>query len=293
MKRWITIAVALLVVAFLASSIFTLNPRVQAVVLQFGEPVRAVTKPGPHLRIPFIQSVQKLPKTVLFLNAEPEDAISQDKRTIIADYYVVWRINDALRFVRTMGTVSQALIRLDDVVFSSVRQEISRTPFDELIVARKELTDRIVKDASPKLTAYGIDLLDVEFVRLELPQQNQQAVFDRMRSERDRIAQQERATGNAEATRIRAETDREVAVMVAEANRKAQEIMGKADAEATRIYAEAYGRDPGFYAFWIRLQTLRDGLKDKTTLVIDRNDPIARTLMGQEVLRTPSPAATR
>lgn len=282
MRRWVLIGIVVLAIAVLASSVFTLNPRVQAVVLQFGEPVRAVSRPGPHLRIPFIQSVQLLPNTVLFLNAEPEDAISQDKRTIIADYYVVWRIDNPLDFVRTMGTVTQALIRLDDVVFSSVRQEISRTPFDELIVGRKELTDRIVKDAQPKLEGYGISLMDVEFVRLELPQANQQAVFDRMRSERDRIAQQERATGNAEATRIRAETDRQVAVMVAEANRQAQEIMGKADAEATRIYAEAYGKDASFYGFWVRLQTLQEGLKDKTTLVIDRTDPIAQTLMGRD-----------
>lgn len=286
MRRWlVTGIVIILAIILVSSALFTTNPRTQAVVLQFGDPVRSVQAAGPHMKVPFIETVQLLPKTVLFLNAQPEEAISLDKRTVIADYYVVWRIKNPMLFVKTMGTVAKSLIQLDDIVFSSVRQEISRTSFDELIVARREMTNHIVSDAAPKLERYGIDLLDVEFVRLELPQQNQQAVFERMRSERDRIAQQEKAQGTAEGTSIRADTDRQVATMVAVAKRQAQEIMGKADAEATRIYAQAYGKDPSFYSFWIRLQTLQQSLKNQATLVIDRNDPIAQTLMGQGVGR--------
>lgn len=270
MKNKISLIVLGLIVIVGLSSVYIVDEKEQAVVLQFGNPVASVRDAGLNYKLPWpIQNVVTYEKRLLEYDSNPTDVITKDKKTLIADNYARWRIADPILFLQTLVNENNAYSRLDDIIYSELRVELGKHEFTEIISTNREKIMKIVADRSnEKLSTYGIEVIDVRIKRVDLPQENEKAVFGRMQAERKRQANKYRSEGEEEATKIRATTDKEKKIILAEAYQTSQEIRGKGDAKAITIFANAYNRDPDFYNFMRKLDAYKVTLKDKTTIVL-------------------------
>ncbi len=259
-------AIAVLALFLVADALFTVHQTKQALVLQFGNPVRVVREPGLNLKLPIIQQVEYFERRVLGFDAAPVELILGDQRRLVVDAFARYRITDALRFRQTAGTEEAFLGRLSPIVISALRNVLGETSLFELLSAdRRALMERIREQTNAKLQPFGVEVVDVRIKRADLPPENMDAVFRRMRSERLREANELRAQGAEIAQRIRARADRERTVLLAEAKRDAEILRGQGDAEAIQIFAEAAGQDPEFYAFYRSMQAYLEALTDDTT----------------------------
>ncbi len=290
MKR-IWLHTSLIIVLFALILIFkpwyVLDETEQGVIVQFGKPVRVVQKSGFHLKLPYpFQVVRKLERRLLEYDSPPEEVITRDKKTIVVDSYVRWRIVDPLVFLQTVVSESRAIVRIDDVVYSELRTEIGRVDlFDLVSKARKEVMEKVTARSNEKTREFGVEIVDVRIKRADLPKQNEEAVFQRMKAERERQARQYRSEGEEEATKIRAEADKEKALILAEAEKQAQILRGEGEAEALRIYAEAYRKNPEFFAFLRTLEMYRKSFTEGDTFVLTPASDILtylRSLQGPQ-----------
>jgi len=273
------------VVLFVNFFVFEVNTKTQAVVRQFGQVVRTVDQPGWYIRIPVLQRVVLLPgqDRLLDYNARTTEALTRDQKTVIVDSYTKWSVADPALLLEKVGSIQGAQDRLDDIVWSVTLNEIASRTYDDLIrFARDDIMAAATAKADARAREFGIRVHDIRIRRIDLPEQNAQSVYARMASDRQQVAQAYLAEGEAEATRIRAETDRQVAEILAQAAREAAEIRAAGDAEAARIFAEAYSRDAEFYAFWNSLQVYTEALGEHTTLVVDKDDELARYLLNSQ-----------
>ncbi len=253
----------------LYGSMFTVNMKQNAIVLQLQEYKKTVTEPGLHFKIPIAQDVKFFPKMLLVLDGSPADVITKDKKTMLIDNYTMWRIKDPLSFLRTMRTLRAGESRLDDIIKSELRVELgTHNLIDVVTKTREEIMDKVNKESNEKAGQYGIEVLDVRIKRADLPEANAMKVFNRMRSERERIAKKYRSEGKEEATKIRAETDKEKVIIIAEAYKKEQEIRGDGDGRSTKIYADAFNKDREFYTFMRSMQAYKNSLKTNTTVLL-------------------------
>jgi len=273
------------VVLFVNFFVFEVNTKTQAVVRQFGQVVRTVDQPGWYIRIPVLQRVVLLPgqDRLLDYNARTTEALTRDQKTVIVDSYTKWSVADPALLLEKVGSIQGAQDRLDDIVWSVTLNEIASRTYDDLIrFARDDIMAAATAEADARAREFGIRVHDIRIRRIDLPEHNAQSVYARMASDRQQVAQAYLAEGEAEATRIRAETDRQVAEILAQAAREAAEIRAAGDAEAARIFAEAYSRDAEFYAFWNSLQVYTEALGEHTTLVVDKDDELARYLLNSQ-----------
>ena len=273
----------LAVIIVLLGSVVVTNENEYKLIRQFGRVERIIDTAGVTLKLPFIQTADTLPKQILLYDLAASDVITMDKKTMLSDSYVLWRITDPLKFAQTLNSsVANAEGRIDTVVYNSVKNVISSMSQNEVISGRDgELSQAIMTNVGDSMAEYGIQLLAVETKRLDLPADNKAAVYERMISERDKIAATYTAEGQAEAQKIRNTTDREIAISISDA--KAQAAAITADGEAEYM-AEAY-RDPqkaDFYSYTRSLEAARASLKgDSNTLILPADSPIARIFMGQ------------
>ncbi len=276
LKNPLAYAVILLVGAVLVMQCcFTVNQTEKAIVLQLGDPLQEVYGPGLHFKLPFIQKVLLFDARVLDYNASSREAYTVDKKTIVLDNFARWRISDPLQFYRTMRTIQGAQARLDDVVYSQLRALVGAYTLTQVVSSdRATIMERVTQKASELMKPYGVEVLDVRIKRADLPADNQRAIFDRMRAERERQAKQYRSEGEEESTRIRSDADRQKAIILAEAARDAQVVRGEGDARAASIFAGAYSKAPEFYSFQRWLETLRKGLKENSTMVLSNEVPM-------------------
>ena len=275
----ITIIILVVVVLILSGSMFTVNMKQNAIVLQFQEYKKTVTEPGLYFKIPLFQEVRYFTKMLLVLDAPPADVITKDKQTMLIDNYTMWRISDPLLFLQTLQTEGAGVARLDDIIKSELRVELGTHDLIDVVTkTREEITAKVTNETNTKAQQYGIEVLDVRIKRADLPEENAQKVFGRMRAERERIAKKHRSEGAEEATKIRAETDKEKVILIAEAYRKEQEIRGNGDARATKIYADAYNRDREFYAFMRSMQAYKNSLKTDTTILLSEKSDFLKYL---------------
>ena len=276
----------LAVVIVLLGSVVVTNENEYELIRQFGRVERVVDTAGVTLKLPFIQTADTLPKQILLYDLAASDVITMDKKTMLSDSYVLWRITDPLKFAQTLNSsVANAEGRIDTVVYNSVKNVISSMSQNEVISGRDgELSQAIMTNVGDSMAEYGITLLAVETKRLDLPADNKAAVYERMISERDKIAATYTAEGQAEAQKIRNTTDREIAISISDAKAQAAAITADGEAEYMRIMAEAY-RDPQkaeFYSYTRSLEAARASLKgDGNTLILPADSPIARIFMGQ------------
>ena len=269
MKRF-SIAIFTLIILFVLSTIIVVDETEQIVILQFGKPIQTITDPGLNFKFPApIQVSNSFDKRLLEYDVPPEEILSRDKKSLIIDNYVRWRIVDPLLFLQTVRAIPTAKTRLDDIVYSELRQELGNHDMAEIITETRELIMEKVTIASNEETSkYGIEVIDVRIRRVDLPRENEASIYARMEAERKRQANKFRSEGEEEAQKIRAATDRDKTVILAEAYKTAQQIRGEGEAEALDIYATSFSKDPDFYEFLRTLETYEKVIDKKTTLVL-------------------------
>ena len=282
MKKILLGLVGILVLLGL-TTVFIVDETEQVVILAFGKPVRTITEPGINMKVPFpLQEKIRFDDRLLEYDSPPEEILSKDKKTLIVDNYVRWRIVDALQFLKTVQAIPTALSRMDDIVYSELRRELGTHDMVEIITENREKLMEIVTFNSNKATLdYGIEVLDVRIRRVDLPAENEESIYARMEAERNRQANKFRSEGEEEAQKIRASTDRDKTIILADAYKEAEGIRGEGDAKAVEVYANAYSADPKFYEFVRTLDTYKKIIDDKTTLVLPADSRLFKLLLGK------------
>jgi membrane protease subunit HflC len=255
------------------SSIFTVYQTHQALVVRLGDPVRVVTEPGLHFKMPLIDSVIPIDKRILDLESPVEEVIASDQKRLKVDAFARYRIQDPLRFYQAVGTIPAANAQLATLLNSALRRVLGEANFTEVVRdERPQLMLRIREQLNREAAALGISVVDVRIRRADLPEQNSQAVYQRMQTERQRTAAEFRARGAQRSQEIRAAADREVTEMIAQATSEAEQIRGEGDAERNRIFADAFGKDPDFFNFYRSMQAYETGMKHNDTRMLLRPD---------------------
>jgi len=265
------IIVLVLVLVVLSQSFYTVDQREAALVFQLGEIVHVETKPGLYFKIPMVQNVRFFDTRVLTLDSEdPERFITSEKKNVLVDYFVKWRIVDVRTFyVSFSGDEKRAMNRLAQTVNDGMRAEFGkRTVHDVVSGERDQIMRQLRASADADARRYGVQVLDVRIKRVELPTEVSESVYRRMEAERKQVANELRSTGAAEEEQIKADADRQRAVIIANAYKEAQTLKGEGDAKAAAIYAAAYGKNPEFYAFYRSMEAYRASFKSKQDLMV-------------------------
>jgi membrane protease subunit HflC len=298
-------AVALLLALFLAS--YTLQETEQAILVQFGRPVGGlITEPGLHLKVPLVQAVHRFDKRWLEYDGEANEIPTKDKKFIWVDTYARWRIKDPLRFFQAVRDERGAQTRLDGIIDGETRNAVASFNLIEIVrssnrefqitedlaglgaaeaatriaTGRSKIAETILEKAAKITPEFGIELVDVRFKRINYTESVQQTVFQRMISERKRIAERSRSEGQGKAAEIRGQKERDVLAASSVGYRDAQKLKGAADAKAAAIYARAYGRDPDFYQFVKAMETLKESLTGQTTVILSTDSELLKYLKG-------------
>ena len=272
MKQNSLIIGGVLAIVILSSSMFTVHMTQNAVVLELQKPKEIITEPGLYFKIPFFQQVRLFSKQLLDNDSNPAEVITRDKKNMLIDNFTMFRIVDPLKFLETVRGEQGARARLDDIIYSELRVEIGTHGLIDIVTeTRDTIMAKVTKEASIKAGEYGIEVVEVRIKRTDLPPEIANSIFNRMRTERERIAMEYRSEGKEEATKIRAETDKERTILVAEAYKQEQSVRGEGDAIATKLYADAYNRDPKFYSFMRSMEAYKNSLKTDTTLLMSED----------------------
>lgn len=270
----------------LVGSAYTVREDEYAVVTKFGRIVKVQDTAGLHLKMPFVEQVKMVPKAIQLYDIAPSDVITRDKKSMIADDFILWRVTDAKKFTQTLNaSVSAAQDRVSVAAYNATKNIISSMTQEEVIDARGDgLTKLITDETNSDLGSYGIVVEKAAIKRLDLPDDNKDAVYERMISERQNIAASYKAQGDAEAQKIRNDTDRQVAVMKAEAEKQAEITVADGEAEYMRTIAEAYNTPDkeAFYRFLRGLDALKESLSgDEKTIILDKDSELVKLLYGE------------
>jgi len=272
MKMLSNLIVAAVLVLFLASlSIYTVDQRQTAMLFQLGEVVRVDKLPGLYFKLPLVQNVRYFDTRILTMDAgQPERFITSEKKNVLVDYFVKWRIVDVQKFyVSFSGDEKRAMIRLAQTINDGMRAEFGkRTVHDVVSGERDQIMSQLREKADQDARRYGVQVMDVRIKRVELPTEVSESVYRRMEAERKRVANELRSTGIAEEEQIKADADKQREVIVAEAYRDAQKLKGEGDAKAAAIYGAAYGKNPEFYAFYRSMQSYKASFNSKQDVMV-------------------------
>lgn len=281
----IPVAIIILVLIFWNSIFYQVDYKCCALVTNFGRIVKIENTPGLHIKIPFIQSTQQIYSGSRIYDIPTSDVITKDKKSMIADDYVIWQVTDPTKYYQTLGAVAaRAEERIDAAVYNATKNKISSMTQEDVIAARgTQLTSIITEEANSDISQYGIVILTAEIKALDLPEDNKAAVYERMISERQNIAAGYKAQGDADAQKIKNETDKQVSITLANANKEAETIIAEGEAEYMKILSDAYNNEDKakFYNFLRSLDSLKESLKgDNKTLILDKNSELVRILYG-------------
>ena len=265
------LVVLALIVAY--GTLFTVYQTRQALVVRLGQPVRVITNPGLNSKIPLIDSVINIDKRILDLENPAQEVIASDQKRLVVDAFARYRIKDVLKFYQTVGTVDGANSQLSILLNSALRRVLGEATLTQVVRDQREhLMARVREQLDNEAQGYGISVVDVRIRRADLPEQNSQAVYQRMQTERQQEAAEFRAQGSQKAQEKRAKADRDVTVLLAEAQSKGERTRGEGDGERNRIFADAYGRDPDFFAFYRSMQAYEAGLRSNDTRMLLKPD---------------------
>ena len=279
-------AAAVVLLAGVAASVTVTAQNEYKLIRQFGKVDRVIDAPGNSFRIPFLESTQSLPKETLLYDLAASDVITKDKKTMISDSYVLWRISDPLKFAQTLNSsIESGESRINTAVYNATKNAISSLTQDQVITSRDgELSQMVLNAIGTNMNQYGIELIKFETKQLDLPDDNKEAVYERMISERDNIAATYKAEGSSEAKVIRNTTDKEVAIQISEAKKQAEILEAEGEQEYMKILAEAYGEKDRqeFYSFVRSLDALKNSMTggDKT-VILSADSPIAQIFNGE------------
>lgn len=310
-KFWLLLALVIGLIILFNISTFQIPENQQAVVMRFGkiigvyvkteaqaaaaladfaeeddrlEDVKVYYGTGLRFRMPFIDQVKKYSNMLLTYETSPRQVITSDKKKLFFDNNAQWRINNPALFEITMGRIEEAQKRLDDILYSRMNEKVGKIE-SNVLISDKEAVEKMQNDLATEISsamkAYGIQVFDIRVKRTDLPQENYESVYNRMITERQRIAAQYRSEGEEEALKVRSNTDRQITILLSEAREKAEILKGEGDAEAARIYNEAYGTDPAFYEFYNTLEMYKATIGENTVLMIPADSEFAKYLFGQ------------
>lgn len=284
-KIGILIGVSAVVIA-VGASVTVTQQNEYKLIRQFGKVDRVISSSGISFKIPFIESTQSLPKETLLYDLAASDVITKDKKTMISDSYVLWKISDPLKFAQTLNSsVENGESRINTAVYNATKNAISSMSQDQVITSRDgELSDMVMEAIGTNMDQYGIELLKFETKQLDLPDDNKEAVYERMISERDNIAATYKAEGNSEAKVIRNKTDKEVAIQISDAKKQAEILEAEGEQEYMKILAQAYGEEDRseFYSFVRSLDALKTSMKgEDKTVILSADSPIAQIFEGK------------
>ena len=274
------------VVAAVGASVTVTQQNEYKLIRQFGKVDRVISSSGISFKIPFIESTQSLPKETLLYDLAASDVITKDKKTMISDSYVLWKISDPLKFAQTLNSsVESGESRINTAVYNATKNAISSMSQDQVITSRDgELSDMVMEAIGTNMDQYGIELLKFETKQLDLPDDNKEAVYERMISERDNIAATYKAEGNSEAKVIRNKTDKEVAIQISDAKKQAEILEAEGEQEYMKILAQAYEEEDRseFYSFVRSLEALKTSMKgEDKTVILSADSPIAQIFEGK------------
>lgn len=288
MKKVIAViagVVAVLAVVLLVSSFVVTESNEYTLVKQFGKVEKIVSEPGLSLKIPFIQQTETLPKTIMLYDQAESDVITKDKKTMVIDNFVLWRITDPLKFVQTLNTIPEAERRIETTVYNAIKNAVGNIDQTDIINGRGEsLSEGIVNTVQPTFKEYGIEIIDNEIKRLDLPEDNKESVYARMISERNQIAAEYLAQGNEEYQKILNETDKEVTIIVSAAKAEAEQVRAEGEAEYMRILSEAYNSADRqeFYEFTRSLDALKVTMKgENKTIFLPLDSPLTKIFLSE------------
>jgi membrane protease subunit HflC len=267
----IIVALILLIVGY--GSLFTVYQTRQALVVRLGKPLRIETQPGLHVKVPLIDSVIYVDKRILDIENSPQEILASDSKPLLVDAFARYRVRDPLKFYQTVGTTDGANSRLSPLLNAAVRRVLGDATLIQVVRDQREtLMGRVREQIESEAKNYGVEIVDVRIRRADLPSQNSEAVYNRMRTDREREAQEFKSQGTQKAQEIRARADRDATVIVADATSKGEQTRGEGDATRNRIFAEAYGKDPDFFAFYRSMQAYETGLQQGDTRLVIRPD---------------------
>lgn len=288
-KSLLTVLVIILILAaFLVSSecFYTVGEDEYVGVIRFAKTVDTVSEPGLHFKLPFTDSVRRFPKKVLLYDMKPSEVLTADSKTMQVDNYVLWRITDPLTFYKTLGTMNEAETRIDMLTYSAIKTEMGKSLRDDIInqddMSRELFNNNILAAATGATDDYGIEIIDIKIKKLDLPSDNEEAVYRRMISERSKIAEQYRADGNKEAEMIRNEVDKQKNILISDAKARAEQIKAEGEAEYMRILADAYNtpEKQDFYTFTRALDAVKISLNgDDVTIILGKDSALADALL--------------
>ena len=290
MKKWIiTAVIALLVIIVAASSMYTVKENEYACTFRFSEIVGVKNQAGLHFKIPFIDTVRKFPRTTMIYDIPPSPVYTSDKQQMNVDCYLLWSISDARQFYRSLGTTAEAENRLNAITYNALKNTISTLAQADIInmedgAKRNEIYESITGIVDKQTREYGITVEDVKIKQFDLPDSNLNAVYGRMISERNQIAEKHTAEGNKEASTIRSEVDKTVNITISDAKAQAAQLEAEGEAEYMRMLAEAYDTQAkkDFYEFMLALEALKNSLTGtEKTIILDADSPLAQILMGK------------
>jgi modulator of FtsH protease HflC len=266
-------AVLLAALIVLYGSVFTVYQTDQAIVVRLGQPIRVVTEPGLNFKVPLLESVISVEKRIVDLENPAQEVITSDQKRLVVDAFARYRINDALKFYQTIGAIEGANARLSTLLNSALRRVLGEASTTDVVRdKRAQLMGQVRTQLENEAQSFGVAVVDVRIRRADLPEQNSQAVYQRMQTERQREAAEFRAEGSQRSQEIRAKADRDVTVLIAEAQSKGEQTRGEGDAERNRIFADAYGRDPDFFTFYRSMQAYESGLRANDTRMVLKPD---------------------
>jgi len=267
--------IALLLIALVGaySTMFTVYQTRQALVVRFGEPIRQITEPGLNFKYPWIDTVIHIDKRILDIESPAQDMIASDQKRLLVDAFARYKIVEPLLFYQTVGSVEGANARLLTLLNSALRRVLGEVTLMQVVRdQREELMAKVRAQLENEAQAFGIKVVDVRIRRADLPDQNSQAIYSRMQTERQQEAAQFRAEGSRRSQEIKAKADRDVTVLLAEATSAAERTRGDGDAERNRVFADAYGRDADFFSFYRAMQAYEQGLQKGDTRLLLRPD---------------------
>jgi len=283
MTRNLTVALAalLVVVVFAGASLFTVGQTERVLITQFGEPIRQITEPGLHAKIPFVQTVISFDSRLLDYEVQPEEVILGDQRRLIVDSFTRFRITDPLLYYQAVGPTEEGIrARLNSVVSSSLRRVLGNEQLLNVLSSNRGRIMGLIKgQVNDEMRSFGVSIEDVRIRRADLPEENTQAILSRMQSERERVARQARAEGAEASARIRADAERERTVLLADARASADKLRGLGEAQAIATYADAFQQDPHFFEVWRTLQAYREAFASGASrLVLSPGDAFLKLL---------------
>lgn len=282
-----TIIIIVLVVVFVRNNLYVVEADEFVIVRQFGEIVKVEDLPGLRFKVPFVQTITKLPNKTLIYDVPPAEINTLDKKRMMVDYYSLWRVTDPKQMIESLRTLSAAESRLGDIVYSSIRTELGKMNYGDIINDKKDSRgglDDIVNSQVNEILARnlsGIELVDIKMKRADLPASNEESVYQRMISERESTAQEYLSQGDAEALKIVAETDRQVAEMLSKAEADARTIEAEGEKEAARIYNLSYSKDAEFFNMYRSLESYKTTINGETVMILPLESPYLKYLVGR------------